>query len=374
MLAGILFMLAKDLQLNQGSSNLKQNSFWRWQNVCAIFVFALIYGIRYNVGVDNIVYITSYENLIKGIQLSSKQFEAGYSLLANIFAKGRLHFSIFIGFWGALQIFFIYYAMRNDKYLLPFIALFIVLGPVFLTWANTMRQAVAECIFIYSIEFIKNKKFWHYCLLVLIASLIHKSAIMLLPFYFIFQKIFIPKNKYVLVIILLICTLIGWTPTFLNLMLRLEDALLFLNYDEYVFNMNGIIEKSDNFRQWGPARAGTWVLYLACVWIYPSASKKLKLDKRFDIYFECFFFGRCLYELFANTSQIFIRPILYFMDFYIIIVPVCLYYLYKQRKRMAFIVMSCLAYFYTIYWTLKAYTAGGLGDKAPEVYKFFFMQ
>lgn len=372
-LAALLYFLAKDQLNSQYGKLMFYKSFWTWQNVSAILIFAFFYGVRYNVGVDNMMYISTYEVLLNGSELS-EHFELGYTWIANLFASLDAHYSIFIAFWGALQIFFVYYAMRRNVYLLPYIALFIVLGPVFLNWANIMRQAVAECIFIYSIELITDKKLLKYCFWIILASLIHKSAILLFPFYFILQKPIFSKSRGLLVGILLICTVIGWTPAFMHLMDRIEGVLSFLEYDAYVNNLNNIIADSNNFRQWGPARAGTWILYIVTIWIYPKASKSLNLDKRFDIYFECFFYGRCLYELLANTSQIFIRPISYFVDFYIIIVPVCLYYLYKQKKQLLYIAMLVLSYFYTIYWTFKAYTSGGAGDNACEVYKYFFIQ
>lgn len=81
-----------------------------------------------------------------------------------------------------------------------------------------------------------------------------------------------------------------------------------------------------------------------------------------------------MYELFANTSQIFIRPISLFQSFSVAVVPICLYYLWKTRRKFLFYVMAILAFFNTYWWTVKAYLANGTGEQSPEVYKFFFLQ
>lgn len=374
-LAGILWLLAKDQQLMIGR-NLSdlQRTFWKWQNIAAFLIFALLYGIRYNVGVDNLSYIEIYEGTAKGLTVRSDSLEIGYDLIQHTFIDLDLHYSVFIGLWGFMQIALIYYGLRKDKYLLPYVALFMILGPAWLRMANIMRQAVVECAFIVLIEFITKKQFLKYLIGIGICFLIHKSAIILLPFYFIFQKTIFPKNKWIGVGCILICTLIGSSPVWIQSMNFIDSILVFLDYDSYSQNFEDIMNDQENFRAWGPARAGLWILYLFTTWIFLSLRNKYHFNIRYDLYFECFFFGCCLYELFANTSQIFIRPISYFQSFSIVVVPICLYYLNKSRHYYKYGLMCFLAYFNTIWWTIKAYIGNGIGEAAPEVYKFFFLQ
>ncbi len=374
-LAIILWALAKD----QLSSRLKHNSFlmntfWTWQNLISILLFGLVYGIRYNVGVDNLMYIKIYEDLKHGIVIRSDTLEAGYQLIQQTCVNTGFHYSIFIGFWGAVQLGLIYYAMRRDKYLLPLIALFIILGPTWLRLANIMRQAVVECAFVLLIQFVVDKKMWKYIIGVLLCTLVHKSAILLLPFYFIFQKPIFPKNKWIGIGCIISCTIIGMTPIWIQSMTFIEVVLSFLGYQDYTDNFTEIMKDQNNFRAWGPARAGLWFLYILIVWHYLILRRKFNFDKRFDIYFECFFFGTCMYELFANTSQIFIRPLSYFQSFSIVVVPICIYYSWKAKRHLIYYILCFLAFFNSYWWTIKAYIGNGLGEKAPEVYKFFFLQ
>ena len=50
---------------------------------------------------------------------------------------------------------------------------------------NFIRQCIAIAIFLYSIEYIKKKKFIPYLLIILLASTFHKSMLIMIPVYFI---------------------------------------------------------------------------------------------------------------------------------------------------------------------------------------------
>lgn len=374
LLALFLWLLAEDqISTRYCKINRYHTSFWTWQNIAAILLFAIIYGVRYNVGVDNLVYIRFYRALEQG-QILRDNLEVGYASVQKLFVNLGFHYSAFIGFWGLLQIGLIYYAFRRKKYLLPFIALFIVLGPTWLRWANIMRQAVVECAFLFLIEFIVGKKIWKYIVGVSLCCIIHKSALILFPFYFIFQKPIYPRTWWTGVFCVVLCTIIGSSPTWIHSINFIKPVLSFLEYESYTLNFEEIMQNQDNYRAWGPSRAGLWVLYTLSIGIYPLLHEKYKFGATFNIYFECFFFGTCMYELFANTSQIFIRPISLFQSFSVAVVPICLYYLWKTRRKFLFYVMAILAFFNTYWWTVKAYLANGTGEQSPEVYKFFFLQ
>lgn len=369
LLAVVLWLLAKD-QLGRNT----KNTFWTWQNISAIMLFATIYGVRYNVGVDHLMYVRIYQALQRGIVLREETLEPGYQFFQQLFVDLELHYSVFIGLWGALQIGLIYYAMRRDKYLLPLIGMFIVLGPAWLSWANIMRQAVAECAFVFIIEYIVNKRIWLYIIGVSLCVLVHKSAILLFPFYFLLQKPLFPTNKWIGAGCIVLCTLIGMTPTWISSIGWIEGVLEFLEYDSYTSQFDEIMEDTDNYRAWGPSRAGLWGLYLLTAWTYLTLRTNFRFEKRYDIYFTCFFWGNCLYELFANTSQIFIRPLHYFLALSIVVVPICIFYSKRAKKDVLYRSLCVLAFFNTFWWTIKAFLNGGKGENAFEVYTFFFMQ
>ena len=376
LLAIVLYLLAK-MQVEhywnaRGNLYEGKSPFWTLPVISSILFFAVICGVRYNVGVDNVMYIDFY-NALSGSGDTRDDFEIGYKVMSQIFSDMGMHFSVFMGFWAALQIGFVYFSQRKSQYLLPFIALFIVLGPTFLNWTNGLRQCVATCAFFCIVEYAIERKLLKYVVGILMCSLIHKSAIILLPCYFLFQKPVFPRNKFVLVGILLVCTFIGNNPTWVKIFNNLQELLIFLDYDNYASGMENLTEKGLDSMAWGPGRLGIWLLHLMAVIYYPEFLRRYHLTKRFEIYFFCFFIGACLFNLLANTSHIFLRPISYFRDFQIMVIPVCLYFFNKERRHIPFTIILVLAFFYTLYCTIKAFSVG-LGERSFEVYKFFFLQ
>ena len=59
---------------------------------------------------------------------------------------------------------------------------------------NLIRQTIAGLIFAFAVEMAKNKKIIPYILLTILASSFHKSAILMIPFYFILQIKFTKKT------------------------------------------------------------------------------------------------------------------------------------------------------------------------------------
>ena len=57
----------------------------------------------------------------------------------------------------------IYYALKDRKFLLPYVALCIMLNSAFfLNWMNGIRQCVAICAFVFLIKFIVERKLFKY--------------------------------------------------------------------------------------------------------------------------------------------------------------------------------------------------------------------
>lgn len=339
----------------------------------SLLIFGLICGLRYNVGVDNLVYIKFYSFVLNEANAFNEHFEPLFLLITRLFSYSGFHWSVWLGFWGVIQIGFTYYSVKDYRFLLPYLALFIVLGPTFLSWTNGLRQCVVICIFYWAIQFAVQKRYIVYSCIVLGCLFIHKSAVLLLPMYFLYQYPWVPSKKYVQLIFVIVCTIIGLTPTWLDIMNNIKPLLDSIDYKSYADNLERI-SKSNDIMGWGPARIGIWLLDIMTIWVYSILNSQYKFPKLFNVFFFSFFWGICAFNLFSNTSHIFLRPIAYLRDFRLLIVPICLYYLKKDNQERTLFLMSCLAYFYTLYGTIKAYTDNGLGDNSPEVYKFFFLQ
>ena len=188
--AGILLFILGNISYKRSISrnliNNKKTSFWSLEILLLLLVFATLSGLRWNVGVDYLEYLNNFNRV--GLNLEGRFTEISFKYFTRLLAINGIHFSFYFGIISFFQLYFIYKLFQNEKYLYPFLAIIILFGPEFLSWMNGIRQMLAATIFVWSIQFIKNKEFIKYLLVILFASTIHLSAIVLISIYFIPSK------------------------------------------------------------------------------------------------------------------------------------------------------------------------------------------
>lgn len=365
----ILHALGRNLALRDARMQRtfhRPTSFWCTEIWLSILVFAIVAGLRYNVGVDHLMYLQFYEDMTKQGWITRETLEPGFSFIMKVFTELNLHFFFFFAFLAAIQITFIYYSFRNNKYILPYIGLFIMLGPYFLDWMNGIRQCIAMCIFVLSIEFIQKRKFILYILTIFGASLIHKSAYILLPFYFIFFKSFSPSKTKTHLLILILCIILGNSPTWISSITSLNNFFIFLGYENYVNNFENVLDNLKEFA-WGPRRISVLLINFIIIYLYPQINQFYYNNKNVPLYFNLFFIGVCLYNLLANTSLEFLRPVSYFTIFTLPMSAYTAHYLKIQKSKMfylLFIILVCSYSYLSVFST---------SDPHNTIwYKFFF--
>ena len=143
-----LFLLARIVSLRESyliQARGQTLQFCTLEIMLSICLFAFIAGARYETGVDHLSYLQEYLNLQTTGDTRRETFESGFLFVSKLFAQSGVHFFFYFAFWAALQIGFVYYALRNNKYLLPFVGLCIMLGPYYLSWMNGIRQFYLCC-------------------------------------------------------------------------------------------------------------------------------------------------------------------------------------------------------------------------------------
>ena len=347
----------------------KTPSFWVWDIIFALLIFALISGIRWQVGVDHLSYLESYEKIMRGGQFRARGVEPGFDFITRLFASFNIHFTLYFAFWAFLQIFLIYYALRNERYLLPFIALLIIWGPEYLNMMNGIRQMLALSIFVYSIQFIYERKFVHYIVTIFIATLFHKSAFLLFIIYFIPQKDYF-KNRYVNIVILIVAVIIGLYPVWVDNIKNIGNLIALIGYETYTERITSV-QDAPEVMNFGPRRVVTLLLYLVNIW-YASTLKRHFKETKYLIYFNLTFVGAVLYNLLANTSFVFLRPLVFFTFFLVVSTAYLLHYLKPQNKfkvPISFLLVFILSISYTI---ISIIAESGKGDLDFTNYKFFW--
>ena len=201
--------------------------------VGAVFFYAIIFGLRSGVGVDFWGYKEWFDYSAAGFG-AYKNMEPGFNLLINICVKAGLPFSFFLGLIAFGQLLLIYLAIKPYKSVYSMLALTFMLGCVWLTYANGLRQQIAFCIFAYSLHFISQKSWIKYYICVLVACTFHTSAILLVIFYPLFafrQEWF--KNRFLQFILLTIALLLSSKSLVTSLVEPVEQIADVIGYGHY---------------------------------------------------------------------------------------------------------------------------------------------
>jgi len=289
-----------------------------------IFLFSIIFGIRFDVGVDYMSYLSHYEDIKFGHDVD-KEFL--YVFLLKIFSSNNVNVVFFFSFLSFLQIFFIYLSFKNTPQILLYIIFILFTGRYYMDWMNLIRQSIAFCIFVYSIKYIKENKFKYYLTYISIAFLFHKSAIILLLLYPILKN-----NKDYFKSTSLQLIIFSFVFIFRNL----------INIKSYTDLFNTLFMVTDygkySFRYLDNTRAlstgfGFVALRLIDIIIifYNKKLKKYFRNSRFIIFYNIYFVGT-VFSLLVMGNIILERPILYFSSMKMIVVSYLLYYLWRHKK------------------------------------------
>ena len=162
-------------------------------------IFWFTAGLRYETGIDWLTYTENFErtnpiNIVFSSGFGKGMFlEPSYGLICSCvkYFGGSIQSVFFImAFISTCFLFksiFLYSYNKVFSLLIYFCFVYLMLD------MSGMRHAVAENIFFYSIQFIQKRKLIQYLLFIALAISFHLSAIILLPVYFIVNKLISTK-------------------------------------------------------------------------------------------------------------------------------------------------------------------------------------
>ena len=352
-----------------------QKSFWRFEVVFPLVLFAIIFGMRYDVGVDHLGYLEAY--LWK--EYAGKN-DLLFNLLSELGWRLNLHYVVYFSLIAFIQVFFFFYAFNNERYLYPFLVFFLFTNGEMGFWMNGIRQALAMCIWIFSLKYIEEKKIWKYLLWGILAVLFHKSAIILLLFY-----PFLRNGKDYFKSIPLQLLLIGgafvFQVLFSDLIISFEPVIAYylnlLGNDLYSsYNLESLM---DSYKE----NDGTGLVYIfrivlnVVIVLYSSKLKTFYNSKRFNVIYFFFFIGLITTYMFPGGYISFTRPFRYFYIFPSIMYAYFLYYLFKTRLRGTRIgSFHAILYYGLIFIFLGVFYSSIItsNENASFWYQFYFDQ
>jgi len=325
-------------------------SFWTIEVLLSLLFFSIMFGIRYDVGTDHISYLESY---IWKMPISKN--EPLYNGIVELSHLLNFHYTIYFGIIAFLQISFFFYAFKKEMILFPLLIFFLFTNGEILSWMNIMRQSVAICIWLFSLNYIIEKRFWLYIFWCLVAFLFHRSAIILIVFYPILRNGIdyfksIPLQLGLLIIAFIMKEIFFDIVMNFSAVIELYTNLLGNEMYENYYNIEDLL---DNYKQSG----GTGLAYLfgiavnVLIILYSNKLKKFYNNKRFNIAYFLYFVGILIAYLFPIGFISFTRPFRYLFIFEAIMLAYFCYYLYKsnnvsKRLIMTVVILGYLGIFY----------------------------
>ena len=160
---------------------------WKKSSTFLLYTFMIlliiISGFRYGVGADFFSYAYIFE-LIRSDGWGPVDF-AFVEVSLIVLGFGVQNQFLYLLFAAITLLFFAHFYRRYAYNPVFAMVLFALMPILFFGSFNGIRQFLAMGIFLFSLRFLVNRKLLHYMLVVLIASLFHKSALLMLPLYFI---------------------------------------------------------------------------------------------------------------------------------------------------------------------------------------------
>lgn len=148
--------------------------------IVAVIFFILVSGLRYGMS-DYIEYRGVY-------YLDYFQFEPGYEFLQNLGINLGLSFEVFLFLFTVISFIFLKKALSGYWF---FFGMMLVLAKLTTFYAMSgMRQWMALCICFYAISILLKGQRWRFVFWVLIAYTIHRSAFIVLPLIFLYNREF----------------------------------------------------------------------------------------------------------------------------------------------------------------------------------------
>jgi len=167
------------------NKKLGEKTFW-FLSILLIIYWTLLIGLQDNVGTDYHNYYAEFSNISNASRYKNITHELLFYSIANFVASFGLPPQTGFVIIALIQasVFFIFIKIMKISKPSIFILVFFTVSTIFYNQTNTLRQFVAVYLFSVSAYFILKRKFILFLIGIGIAALFHRSALIMLPAYF----------------------------------------------------------------------------------------------------------------------------------------------------------------------------------------------
>lgn len=319
----------------------------RWDKYLCWFIafFTIIGGLRWNVGSDCVSYAMIFDHL----EIDSTGKEPLWNSTIRLLRFLGLHWMFGLALFAFLQIFFITATLKPYRKLLIFLP-FVFFGGKY--WFDTMgavRQMTVACAFLWASRFIVDRKPLYYAVFIIIGSMIHQSALILAPFYFLPNKLHIENKRWLLISVLLCCVMIGQNPVYQGAAEYVQTIAEVTNYDDKINNLTDMLtsNQTNEALSFGPMMLTYLLIPIFIIWYGPQLKEEYGDQlPYFNLWYNLAYLYSCSYFLVCNISSYFIRPTLYFGLFQMVMATLVLHFLWTRLKGYGSNRLAC--YFFCL--------------------------
>ena len=321
------------------------------------FIIIFFSAIRsLTVGTDTSSYYEWYQTLFNNdstlsnlILINLNDNEPAFVFINFIFVFFNFNYFIALSVYSTIFWTISYFSFKNErKYIYLTIFFFITTGILFFTF-NAVRQSLALCLVFYSVKFIFNKKFLPFSFLILLASLFHFSAILLIPIYFVNRLNQVTRNTWIVAFVV---------SLFFPISLLFKPIYWLIDF----FPSYGGYLISSRFTEAKLISLGVVyqiLLGFLAIFYYPIVAT----DKKIKLYFHLFFIGEIAYHLFYGSFFI-LRFVVYLLFFQPFVYTYIFKHLLLQKK---FLDIFLITFYFLIMFLYKIL----MSDSGCSPYSFF---
>lgn len=313
---------------------INEKSPLKWDKYLCWFIafFTIIGGLRWSVGSDCISYAIIFDH----IEIEPTGKEPLWNSTIRLLRFLGLHWMFGLALFAFLQVFFITDTLKPYRKLLIFLPFVFFGGRYWMDTMGAVRQMTVACAFLWASRFIVDRKPLYYAAFIIIGSMIHQSALILAPFYFLPNKLHIENKRGILMIILFCCVIIGQNPAFQGAVDYVQAIAKVTDYEERIDTITKMLmsEQSNETLSFGPMMLSYLLIPIFIIWYGPQLKEEYGDQlPYFNLWFNLAYLYSCGYFLVCNISHLFIRPMLYFSLFQMVMATLALHFLWTRLKE-----------------------------------------
>lgn len=323
----------------------------RTKALFAFIVFAPIIWMAANRGwfADTTLYILNYLNMPDSLSQLPTYFatltkDKGFYVLSFflklILGSGFKPYLFVLALFQGISVVYFFRKYSSDYIISIFL---FVASTDYLSWMfNGLRQFMAVTIILFATSYMLEKKYFPVVCAILLASTMHKSALLMIPFVFIAQGE--PWNKKTLILIFIVLLAVGFTGEFTTL---LDDSLSKTQYVNVVSDYQSFNDDGTN-----PLRVLVYSLP-ALLSLFGLRYIKNAHNPLINFCVNMSIISMGLYVISMVTSGIFIgRLPIYCSLFGYILLPWEIDYIFNEKSAILIKIMMVLSYLAFYYYSL----------------------